>query len=284
MTPADILRHCRSVTRRHSKTFFLAASAFPPTVRDDVFVLYAFVRTADDLVDHTPPLRAEFDAWQTHTHKAFVEGTDDTTPPVITAFHTMCLRRGIPYRWVKDFFASQRLDLETSSYPTFADLERFIYGVAEVIGLMMCRIMSVPEPALEAGRLLGKSMQLINIVRDIPEDFRNGRVYIPQEDLRRFGLTSVIPHDDDQRRRFAAMLRFQLDRYEDIRRRAAQSFPLIPPAPRRVIMATDNIYRQLAAAFRRDPLVVLRRKVKPSRLRILTTLARYLILPPPRTP
>jgi phytoene synthase len=278
---ADIIRECGRVTYRHSKTFYFAARAFPREVRNDVFVLYAFVRTVDDFVDQAPPLRKEFEDWRQRTRSAFSSFSPlptDPADPVIRAFRDMCLRREIPLSWVEDFFASQELDMDTSSYATFSDLERFIYGVADVIGLMMCRIMGVPDEGLVAGRLLGKSMQLINIFRDIAEDAAIGRVYIPREDLTRFGLSSPIPSTPEERGRFSEMMLFQLARYDAIRAEAERSFPLIPAANRKVIRATDAVYRHLASVFRKDPLIVLERKVKPSRLRILGTVLKHLLV------
>jgi phytoene synthase len=260
----------RSITLRGSRTFYTAALFFPRAVREDVFILYAFVRTVDDLVDRLPPDRKGFERMRSLTRRAFSGRT--TGDILVDAFADLARRKRFDPWWTASFFASQRLDMDTTAYRDFRHLDRFIYGVADVIGLYMSAVMGLPAKARGAARLLGKSMQLINIFRDVSEDAALGRTYIPAADLRRFGLKTAVPRTAEDREKFKALMRFEVARFRAIERRARLGFRHIPGDRLLPVLAADRLYRWLAGRFERDPLVVLRKKLKPSLARIILVL------------
>jgi phytoene synthase len=263
------------ITQKASKTFYIASLFFPKEIRQDVFILYAFVRTIDDLVDCQPPKKNLFLKYKKLTTLAF-EGKK-TNNFLIDSFYAMAKRKNIPRKWVEDFFTSQLLDLKTNEYETFKDLEKFIYGVAEIIGLMMAKITNLPEKSYPYAQALGKAMQLINNLRDINEDFKRGRTYIPQKDLKKFNLRSVIPKNNIDKQNFEKLIRFEINRFYDFAQMAEKGFKYIPKKYLLPIKASLEIYRYVAGIINKKPIVILEKKIKPNIALIYWTLIKNLL-------
>jgi len=256
------------IFRRGSTTYFTSTLFFPKAVREDVFVLYSFVRTADNFVDAVPQQAAAFHAFCAAYRRALAgEPAGDV---VIDRFVDLVHRTEIDPAWVEAFLFSMARDLSTSTYATMAELDVYLYGSSEVIGLMMARVMGLPDASYPAARALGKAMQFINFIRDIDEDLGLGRVYFPAEDLASFGLATLDPEEARARpQAFARFIAFEIDRYLAWQREAEAGFPFIPPRLRIAVQTASDMYRWTAAEIRRDPFVVYRCKVKPSRRRIV---------------
>jgi phytoene synthase len=268
------------IFRRGSTTYFTSTLFFPRAVREDVFVLYSFVRTADNFVDAIPQQEDSFWAFYDGYCQALLG--EPTGNVVIDRFADLMQRIRIDPTWVEAFLSSMASDLSNNNYETMADLESYLYGSSEVIGLMMARIMDLPEPSYPAARALGKSMQYINFIRDIDEDLSLGRTYFPQEDLAAFGLPDLNSSVTRARpEAFSRFIEFQIERYINWQRQAEAGFSFIPPRLRIAVSTASDMYRWTAEAIRRDPFVVYERKVKPSGGRIVaracaTTMAVHL--------
>ncbi len=256
------------IFRRGSTTYFTSTLFFPKAVRDDVFVLYSFVRIADDFVDAVPQQAEVFYAFcDAYRNALSGEPAGDV---VIDRFVDLVHRIGIDPGWVEAFLFSMESDLSRSSYATMADLDVYLYGSSEVIGLMMARVMDLPPESYPAARALGKAMQFINFIRDIDEDLGLGRVYFPEEDLAAFGLHTLDPGEARARpQAFARFIAHEIDRYLAWQREAEAGFAYIPPRLRIAVQTASDMYRWTAEEIRRDPLKVYERKVKPSRGRIV---------------
>lgn len=247
---------------------FTSTLFFPKAVREDVFVLYSFVRTADDYVDAVPQMGDEFREFCTTYEQALAgEPSGDV---VIDRFVELMHRIDIRPEWVDAFLDSMGRDLSQNTYETIADLESYLYGSSEVIGLMMARIMNLPEESLPAARALGKSMQFINFIRDIDEDLSMGRTYFPQNDLTAFGFSTLEFTETQSRpKAFSQFVEFQIGRYLAWQKQADAGFSLIPPRLRIPVRTASDMYQWTAEEIRRDPFVVYTRKVKPSAGRIV---------------
>jgi phytoene synthase len=256
------------IFRRGSTTYFTSTLFFPKAVREDIFVLYSFVRTADNFVDAVPQQAEEFAAFCEAYRKSLAgEPAGDV---VIDRFVDLVHRIGIDPAWVEAFLFSMARDLTKSSYATMADLDVYLYGSSEVIGLMMARVMDLPEESYPAARALGKAMQFINFIRDIDEDLGLGRIYFPREDLAAFGLAGLDAAEARARPgAFSRFVGFEIDRYLAWQRQAEAGFSYIPSRLRIAVRTASDMYRWTAAEIRRNPLVVYERKVKPSRGRIV---------------
>ncbi len=253
-----------------SKTYFTSSIFFPPQVRDDVFTLYAFLRVADDLVDCIPQRADDF-----FNMRQFWRNAELGTPandPVIDDFVELAARVGFQQEWTEAFFHSMELDLIKKEYNALPETLEYVYGSAEVIGLYMMRIMGLPDEAEHPARMLGRAMQYINFIRDINEDIGLGRRYLP---LRDSALTSLLPEETHKKpdafRRFVAE---ELERYLGWQKEAEAGFCHLPRRYRIPVATASDMYAWTARTIRRDPFVVYRRKVKPSRLRIVFNIIR----------
>lgn len=268
-----IPRRLVEVFRQGSRTYFVSSLFFPVRVREDVVRLYAFVRSADDFVDRVPQDGAGLQSFEACYRQALAGRPAGDL--IVDSFVDLAARRDFDPAWTDAFLQAMRADLEVTAYRTLADVERYMHGSAEVIGLMMARILGLDEAAYDSARLLGKAMQYVNFLRDIAEDHRLGRTYIPAEVLCRHGLASlaadeVRAHPD----RFAALVRAELARYRDWQRQAALGYVHLTPRVRVPVQTAADMYWWTAEQIEREPLQVFRRKVKPSVARIATRVAR----------
>ena len=195
--------------RNGSKTYFNSSRFFPEAVRRDVFALYGFVRTADDFVDRVPQDRDGFNAF-VHRYRAALNGVL-SNDPIIDNFVELSHRKTFDPAWTDAFLDSMASDLDISRHETIDQSLAYIYGSAEVIGLFMARIMDLEPGAENAARMLGRAMQYINFIRDIAEDNRYGRIYLPisESSLNSLDEAEARAH----RNEFVAFIHAQLQRY-----------------------------------------------------------------------
>lgn len=255
--------------RRGSKTYFNSSLFFPEAVRRDVFLLYGFVRTADDFVDAVPPRGEAFFSFRRRYEEARASG-GLSGDPIIDSFLDVSRRKGFKDEWADAFLDSMQADLSKHRYDSLEETLGYIYGSAEVIGLFMAAIMGLEPEAGKAAAALGRSMQYINFIRDIAEDNDLGRTYLPVSgsglaDLRE-GTARANPEA------FAAFMRAQAALYLGWQAEAERGFGYIPWRSRVPIMTASRMYVWTARIIQRDPFVVFRKKVKPSKARILSEL------------
>jgi len=264
------------IFKKGSTTYYFSSVFFPKSVRDDVFTLYAFVRTADDYVDQIPQDVLGFLEFKNKTHKA-LEGLKSQNP-IIDDFVMLANRKKFENKWTEAFLDSMESDMKVRKYETFSDLEKYIYGSADVIGLMMARIMDLPEKSLSTAQLLGKSMQFINFIRDIREDLDLGRVYMPQDDIKKFGLSENLSDLSENKIGFENFIRYQIAKYKIITKEAEKGFAYIPPRLRASIMTANDMYKWTAKTIEKSPQIILEKKVKPSPIFVLVTYFKNLLL------
>ena len=262
----------QSIFRNGSRTYFHSSLFFPGPVKRDVSTLYAFVRTADDLVDSIPQKKEDFfdfcARWRESTSGVL------TGDHVIDSFTELSVRKGFSDDWTAAFLSSMEADLTKHRYETIAELDCYLYGSAEVIGLFMARILDLPEHAFPQARMLGRAMQFVNFIRDIAEDLMLGRVYFPQEDLTRFSLASLdYATASLHPEAFRSLVRFEIARYTGWQTAGEQGYAVIPYRYLVPIKTASDMYRWTARVIADDPFVVFHRKVKPAVPRILAVLA-----------
>lgn len=276
MTVID--RAVYDIFKRGSRTYFYSTLFFPPTVKAKVFSLYSFVRTADDLVDSVPQRGDEFHTF-VNTYRAALAG-ETAGDPVIDGFVALQTREGFEQSWVDAFLISMELDLSVNRYHTLEDLRVYLHGSAEVIGLMMARILALPPACFRAACHLGRAMQYINFIRDIAEDGAMGRTYMPQDEIHRFGLESL---EEEYLRRhqaaFRAFIHAQCDLYRKWQTIGQVGYRYIPWRMRLPIMTASDMYGWTARTIEHDPFVIFDRKVRPSVPRIVTSLALNTVRP-----
>ena len=252
-----------TIFKEGSKTYFYSSLFFPMDVRNDVFTLYAFVRKADNFVDTVPQSKDEFhNFWKKFNAALNGQVSGDV---VIDSFVTLMNVKRIDQNWVQSFFGAMEMDLKKQKYENIEETKEYMYGSAEVVGLMMARIMDLPEESFECARYLGRAMQYINFIRDINEDLALGRQYLPQSDLQKCGLESLqYEYVKNQQERFNEFIRIQIKYYENWQKRAETGFPYIPKRYFIPIKTASDMYKWTAEQIRKTPIIVYNKKVKPS--------------------
>jgi len=266
------------IFKQGSTTYYFSSKFFPEPIKSDVFKLYSFVRVADDYVDEQPAqpqkLRALERAWrQAWADPAFnttIKSRDSIDKRVVKNMVDVARRYDFDVQWIDDFFVSMKADIQPHPYETIEETLIYIHGSAEVIGLMMARIMGLPEAAMEAAAMQGRAMQFINFIRDITEDNALGRTYIPQEDLQLFGLRDLSAESAKAHpKAFRALIRFELKRYKRWQNEARRGFRYIPRRYRIPLRTAVDMYNWTGRHITHDPLVVFKRKVKPTKEHVI---------------
>lgn len=269
LTLAGCYELCRRIQRSHSRTYYFSTRLFPGEVRPHVHALYAFMRYADEIVDNPGALDpdeqlAALERFEAETVAAITGA--EVLNPVLRAFANTVRDREIELEIISAFMKSMKMDTHVFRYPTFEDLEVYTYGSAAVVGLMMCRVVGVADrkadPYAEA---LGTAMQLTNFLRDIGEDWRRGRIYLPLEDLERFGY----PEEDVGRcivdERFAGLMRFEIERARRLYAFSAEGMDYIPRGRRYPVVVARRLYAAILDRIEAQGHDVFTRRAETSR-------------------
>jgi phytoene synthase len=207
------------------------------------------MRYADEIVDN--PGKASLDE-QLASLEAFEEDalaavTGAAVPnPVLKAFSNTARECGVGTELITAFMRSMKMDTHIFCYPTYEDLEEYTYGSAAVVGLMMCRVVGVTDEAANPhAEALGVAMQLTNFLRDVKEDWARGRVYLPLEDLRRFGYAEEELGRGVVDERFAALLRFEISRARRLYRVADEGMCYIPRGRKYPVIMARQLYEAI---------------------------------------
>lgn len=246
LSRSESYAYCERLARRAAGNFYHAFRVLPAEPRRAMCALYAFLRIADDLSDEPGPVeakRAALAEWRLAL-RASLNG--DYRHPISPALHDAVARFAVPPRHLEATLDGVLLDLDHEGYATFDELRRYCYLVASAVGLACIRIWGYagaddPPAAVAAG----VALQLTNILRDVGEDAANGRVYLPREDLDRFGCPPGLlvggPPDD----RFRALMRFEAERAYRHYDEAAPLAGQLPAPGRAVFLTILRTYRAL---------------------------------------
>jgi 15-cis-phytoene synthase len=270
---------CERLARRQAGNFYHAFRLLPAAQRRAMCALYAFMRIADDLTDGSETVaekRLALANWRRQL--------DDTlngvySHPLHPAFHHTIERYGIPRRYLDDVLDGVGMDLDTDRYNTFADLYRYCYRVASAVGLACIHIWGFREEQAKGyAEAAGIALQLTNILRDLGEDAGRGRVYLPSEDLERFGYRAADLERGQRDERFRALMCFQVERARSYYESALPLADLLDPAGRAVFLVMLRTYRGLLEAIAERDYDVFSSRVRLSRLRKLWLAAQVLPL------
>jgi phytoene synthase len=256
---------CRRRNAAHGRTYYLATLLLPAAKRPAVHALYAFARHADDLVDTLDPTATlesrdrALAAWS----EAFTHG--DISDPLLPAVHDTIARYCISRQLFADFLAAMRMDLTRSSYQTWEDLRVYMHGSAAVIGEQLLPVLGtmpgMRDVAAPYARDLGVGFQLANFIRDVGEDLRRGRVYLPLDDLAAFGVTRSDLAAGVVDGRIRRLLAFEISRARELFRSATIGIRLLEPASRDCVRTAFTLYGGILDAVEQADYRVLDRRV-----------------------
>ena len=242
---------CEAVTAVNSRSFFTASRFLPRDKRRSVRALYAFCRKSDDIVDNPAigmrdpeAVRDALASWQSRSLAQPADGRD----PVALAWSDARRQYGIPPRYAEQLIQGVARDITERRYRTFAELTGYCYGVAATVGLMSMHIIGFSGvEAIPYALKLGVALQLTNILRDVGEDWEAGRLYLPLEDLNRFGLGEMDIEAGIVDDRWRAFMRFQIGRTRQLYAEAWPGIALLHSDGRFAIAAAAELYRAILA-------------------------------------
>ncbi len=242
MTPQEI-------TKKHGTSYYLASLLFPKDLREATWDLYAFFRLADEIVDNPPP------------------GVD---PHVALDEYAT--------QWRNDadrtcFLHAMRMDLDVARYETYDDLRGYMDGSAMVVGRMMAKLIGSAGDALPYAEALGEAMQLTNFLRDVGEDFQaRGRIYLPQEDLRRFGLTDADVEKKIVTDAWRAFMKFEIERARALYVKADVGIPMLAKRGQRAVRIARVFYAAILEEIEKNDFEVFTKRARVSSFKKLRLL------------
>ena len=234
----------RQLNKASGTTYYWSTHLLPPIKRPHVHALYGLCRYADDIVDDlgsSATLDDRADALKTFGDRFFIDyEAGRSEHPVLKAVVHTVRAFDIDPDCVRRFLQSMTMDLSVATYSTYADLEQYMDGSAAVIGEMMLPILE-PTDARARGhaRDLGNAFQLTNFLRDVAEDLDRGRVYIPQDDIARFGADPAARIVTPE---WKALMAFEIERCNALYRSADLGVSMLPPSSQRCIAAARDLY------------------------------------------
>ncbi len=269
-------RHCRRVARQRARNFYYSFLLLQKPQRDGMCAIYAFMRQCDDLSDDPAAtdkakLAGSVALWRVQLDSALHGRFSDD--PVWPAFHDTVQRYRIPHRFFHEMIEGITSDLQSRQVQTYDELYRYCYQVASVVGLTIIYIFGFTNTrALLLAEKCGIAFQLTNILRDVREDAELGRVYLPAEDLQRFGVPVEQLRSGSEDDHFRRLMQFEADRAHGYFAESEPLLEMIQPKSRRSLWALRAIYLTLLAKLERAHFGVLSRRIN------LPTFAKLLLL------
>ncbi len=263
-----IVRQARTVLRNYSTSFFIVTRFLPPDKRDRVEAIYAAVRYPDEIVDTfplTPEERAaRLDCWAADYETALAARSikvalHQNVPCFLASFTRVVREAGIPPEHYRSFLTAMQQDVRPRHYSTLDDLiESYVYGSAIVVGYFLTYVYGAStkqdfDRALASARHLGIALQLTNFLRDVAEDQRRGRLYLPLDLLRVEGIEAANTSDPQQQAAFQRVLRRMTNIAEDHYACALADLNAFAPDSQTAIYACINVYRQLNQRIAASP-------------------------------
>lgn len=256
------------IFKKGSTTYYYSSKFFPKHILKDVTKLYAFVRKADDFVDSIPQKKKEFFDFK----KQFEDGVKGKKikSEVVKNFLELFKRKKFEKKWVDAFFNSMEMDLKKNNYKDMKELDEYLFGSSEVVGLMMVKILNLPKKSEVAAKNLGKGMQYINFIRDLEEDLHLNRQYFPQSDFKECDIKSLEYKDNiKEPNKFCNCIRKQIIRYFDFVKKGEDGFKHIPYRYLVPIKTATDMYAWTAIKIFNDPFIIYQEKVKPPKIVII---------------
>jgi len=261
-------KYCETVTKNHAKSFYFAAKFLPKRKQRPIYALYALCRSVDDEVDEAEveneaqaikaveswkrKLNEVYQLVQSPKPKAQSPNLENQNL-VLIAWEDLLKKYKIPQHLPLELMKGVLQDTHVKRYETFDELYVYCYRVASTVGLMSSEIFGYEKPeTLEYAEALGIAMQLTNVLRDIKEDAEMGRIYLPQEDLRRFQISEQQIFDCRINANFVELMKLQIKRARDYYEKACKGIPLLERDTRFTVLLALRIYSRILDEIERQ--------------------------------
>ena len=266
--------YCQQKVAESGTSFYYAFLFLPPEKRQAIHALYAFCREVDDVVDECedPAIAAAKLSWWRQEVALLESAADQPQPthPVMLALQEVRRQFDLPLEYFNEIIDGMAMDLEYSRYPDFKSLSLYCYRVAGVVGLLSAEIFGVTDrKTLRYATELGTALQLTNIIRDVGEDARRGRIYLPVDELQRFNVPAADIMNARETPAFVALMQFQGERAQSYYDKALASLPAADRSAQRPGLIMAAVYRTLLDEISKDGYQVLKQKTALPPLRKL---------------
>ena len=265
------------ITRQSKSNLALAFISLGRERKRDITVFYAFCRVIDDIADSAPfdvaQKQFQLAAWREMLRRARAD-----EPLLAREVRSLIDKYSLPIDLIEEVIAGVEMDLRISRYATFEELRVYCYRVASAVGLISIEIFGYRNPRCrEYARELGLALQMTNIIRDVGKDLRSGRIYLPQEDLARFGYSELELQDRQHNERFVRLMEFEAARAREFFSRAAAA---LPPEDRQSMVPAEimsSIYCGLLRKMELDQFRVFDKEYRLSGLEKVGRIATQLV-------
>ena len=267
MTPEE---YCQNKAASSGSSFYYSFLFLPPNRRRAIMAFYAFCREVDDVVDECsdPQLAATKLAWWREELDRLYAGQPQH--PVTQALKTVLMEFNLPQEQLLEIIDGMEMDLQQTRYPDFKALSLYCYRVASVVGLLAAEIFGYTDRQTQKyAHDLGMAFQLTNIIRDVGEDARRGRVYLPIDELKRFDVPLSDILDSRYTENFRQLMEFQIERAEQYYVQAMAQIPSVDRKSQRPGLVMAAIYRTVLEEIKRDNCRVLTHRTSLTPLRKL---------------
>jgi phytoene synthase len=259
--------YCRAVAKKRARNFYYSFVLLPPEKKNAMCAIYAFMRYCDDLSDEPGATRAAMNRWRQALIDALAGHPDSN--PAWPGFLDAVTRYAIPHEYFYEMIEGVASDLEPRTIATFEELYQYCYRVASVVGLTIVHIFGFQSPesreaALPLAEKCGIAFQLTNILRDVKEDADLGRMYLPAEDLTRFGVSGEDLKHGRRTEQFGRLMEFETERARGYYQESAPLLNLIAAKSRPSLWALIAIYSKLLDRVAESHYDVLTRRVSLS--------------------
>ena len=245
MVDDEQIARSKAIQQRTGKTFHVATRLLPERVREATYVLYAFFRVADEVVDDAGGSSPADQRAELETIRAAALGERETDDPVLSAFNELRERYDLDEADINTFIDAMIADIDTDRYETYADLEAYMDGSASAVGRMMTDVMDPenPERALPHATALGEAFQLTNFLRDVREDVLElDRIYLPQSTLAQHGVTNEQIRTFEMDGNFASAMQAELRRAESLYEEGVAGIKYLPTDCQLAVLLAAVLY------------------------------------------
>ena len=270
--------YCRSVTKIHAKSFYFAAKFLPGDKQKPIYALYALCRHIDDEVDESGienelQAAAAVENWKAKLDEVYgnqqsavsLQPENEGQNLVLLAWRDLLKTYKIPQDLPLELMKGVLMDTHIKRYASFDELYVYCFRVASTVGLMSSEIFGYEdEKTLEYAEALGIAMQLTNILRDVGEDALMRRIYLPAEDLRKFGVSEKQIFDNRADENFIELMKFQIRRARGFYQKAEQGIPFLSRDARLAVLLAARIYAKILDEIERQNYDVFKRRAHTS--------------------
>ncbi|GIW62607.1 MAG: phytoene synthase [Patescibacteria group bacterium] len=257
----------QTFTSKHTKTFYYSTLLFPKKYRAKVFLLYSFLRIIDDLVDKETPDKKNFYLLRKELENSLI--LKNTSKIKLINDIVKLIKENDLSKEMMDYLKIQEKEIAKKIYKTNKEFTEFLYGVAGTVGIMMSKILNLPPKTFVNAKRLGEALQIINTVRDIKEDYRIGRIYIPEELLNKYGLTQKNFLKQEKQEKFFILVKDLLNKAFKLIKEAKKSFVYFKKEILFPIKTASDLYLLVGKSIYIKPeLIFNKKKLKPNFIKI----------------